>query len=432
MSRGLVVDLAECSTFRQTLAARPPAIVHGTALLLMVLLAAALLWAALVKANLVVRAAGRVRSDEIPTRVFTSTSADLEGRVVHAPFAEGDTVREGDVLVRLDTAHLDNRIAKVQRTLESAAEEISKLTGLETLINQQLQAAKDKAQAELLQAQAALARAADRRASEIRLAQAGVKAAEDHWQRMHKLTGSRAVTAEDLMKAETEVRQAREKLVQAELPVEDSQVAVARRAVELVDREFAVRRAEVQARLVVKQGEADAAHKELANLNLQRIESELRSPIDGVVVAGRVQAGDVLERGKAVLEISPQGGYRFEAVVPGDGVGQLRVGMPVRIKFDAYDYQKYGTLDGTVTYLSPDSKLPGADKSAGEASDATAARKSPAAFIVRVELLAEEVGRGALRGRVKLGLGGTAEIVTGRESVLAILVKRIRQAISLG
>jgi hypothetical protein len=51
---------------------------------------------------------------------------------------------------------------------------------------------------------------------------------------------------------------------------------------------------------------------------------------------------------------------------------------------------------------------------------------------VRVELLADEVGRGALRGRVKLGLGGTAEIVTGRESVLAILVKRIRQAISLG
>jgi hypothetical protein len=62
----------------------------------------------------------------------------------------------------------------------------------------------------------------------------------------------------------------------------------------------------------------------------------------------------------------------------------------------------------------------------------TPAAKSPAAFVVRVELLADEVGRGALCGRVKLGLGGTAEIVTGRESVLAILIKRIRQAISLG
>src|SRR5690349_16334156 len=145
MPSNRVVDLTECSTFRQTLAARPPRIVHGTALLLMVLLIAAVTWAALVKANLVVRASGRVRSVEIPTRVFTSTSADLEGRVVHAPFAEGDVVRKGQILVRLDTAHLDNRLAKLERSLESSLEEIEKLTGLESLIDQQFKAAKDKA-----------------------------------------------------------------------------------------------------------------------------------------------------------------------------------------------------------------------------------------------------------------------------------------------
>jgi HlyD family secretion protein len=351
---------------------------------------------------------------------------------MYAPFAEGDAVRTGDILVRLDTAHLDNQIARLERALESSAEEIEKLAGLETLLDQQFQAAKDKAQAELFQAEAALARAVNRRASEMRLAQATVKAAEDHWQRMHKLTGSRAVTAEDLVKAETEVRHAREQLVQAELPVEDGQIAVARRAVELVDREFAVRRGELQARLVAKRGEAETAKKELANLHLQRAEAELRSPIDGVVVAGLIQPGDVLERGKVVLEIAPQSGYRFEAVVPGERVGELRVGMPVRIKFDAYDYQNYGLLDGKVTYLSPDSKLPVADLQEGESGEQTTALPSSAAFVVRIDLLADEVRRGSHCGRVKLGLGGTAEIVTGRESVLAILFKRIRQAISLG
>ena len=432
MPRGHIVDLAECSTFRQTLAAQPPRIIHGTALLLMALLAAALAWAALTKANLVVRAAGRVRSVEIPTRVFTATGADLEGRVVHAPYMEGDVVHAGDVLVRLDTAHLDNRIAKTERTLQSAAEEIEKLRGLETLINQQQAASKDKAQTELTQAETALARATQRRSSEIRQAQASLQAADDHLQRLTNLSGSRSVAAQDVVKAEAEFRQARERLVQAELPVEESQVAIARRAVELVEREFAVRRAEVQSRLVVKQGEADAARKELANLNLQRVEAELKSPIDGVVVSGRVQPGDVLERGKPVLEIAPQGAYRFEAAVASEGVGQLRVGLPVRIKFDAYDYQKYGVLEGKVLYLSPDSKLPGTEERGREMIQPAAVRKSPAAYIVRVELLGDEVGRGALKGRVKLGLGGTAEIVTGRESVLAILVKRIRQAISLG
>ena len=37
-----------------------------------------------------------------------------------------------------------------------------------------------------------------------------------------------------------------------------------------------------------------------------------------------------------------------------------------------------------------------------------------------------------MRRAVKLGLAGQAEIVTGRESLLALLVKKIRRSISLG
>jgi len=54
-------NLADCTEFRQTLQARPPRIVHGTALLLVVLLGAALVWSAVTKADLVVRAPCMVR-----------------------------------------------------------------------------------------------------------------------------------------------------------------------------------------------------------------------------------------------------------------------------------------------------------------------------------------------------------------------------------
>ena len=428
MPRDLLVDLADCSEFRQTLAARPPRIVHGTALLLTALLVAAVAWSALVEANLVVRAMGRVRSVEIPTRIFTSASAELVGRVVEAPFDEGDVVRQGDLLVRLDTERLDNRLARLERSIEAAEEELATLTALETLLSLQLGSAKEKAQAELDQAEAALARSVDQRASEIRRTQADLKAAEEYLGRCQKLRESRVITEQELLKAETDLRQAQEKLVQAELPVDQPQVAIARRALELVDRDFAVRRAELQARQVVKQGEAEAARKELANLKLQRKEAELRSPLDGVVVAGHVQPGDVLQPGKPLLEIAPQGGYRFEAVVASQDVGDLRVGMPVQIKFDAYDYQKYGVLTGKICYLSPDSRV----IEEGDQAPDQVKPAMPAGFLVRIDLDAEEVGRGELRGRVKLGLGGTAEIVTGRETVLEILLKRIRQTISLG
>src|SRR5262249_20810919 len=107
-------------------------------------------------------------------------------------------------------------------------------------------------------------------------------------------------------------------------------------------------------------------------------------------------------------------------------------GMPVRIKFDAYDYQKYGVMAGTVTYLSPDSKVANDNGADPSATPAPTSRPTPAAYIVRIEMEGNELVRGSLRGTVKLGLGGKAEIVTDRESLLMIFVKKIRQTISLG
>jgi hypothetical protein len=61
MWKGEILDLAECTEFRQTLQARTPRIVHGTALLLVGLLGTALTWAAMTDADLVVRAPCIVR-----------------------------------------------------------------------------------------------------------------------------------------------------------------------------------------------------------------------------------------------------------------------------------------------------------------------------------------------------------------------------------
>jgi hypothetical protein len=42
------------------------------------------------------------------------------------------------------------------------------------------------------------------------------------------------------------------------------------------------------------------------------------------------------------------------------------------------------------------------------------------------------IGHGEVRGKVKLGIAGQAEIVNAQESILSLLVKKIRQSISLG
>lgn len=416
-----LVDLADCREYRQTLEARPPAIVHGAALLLVALLASAVAWAGLTQANLVVRASGRVRPIDVPTQVFASLGTTLDGRVAEVRFREGQHVRAGDVLVQLDTGRLDNDLAKTRRTIATAEEELARLDRLAALLEEQFAVGKSKASAELTQAVAEVERAHQRRASEIRRAEVELATATDQESRIKRLVPTRAATETQLIEATAKVQDAEQKLRLASVSVDEGKLAVLRQALDLVERDFAVRAAELETRRVAKRGEIDAAGKELANLVREHDLATLRAPCDGVVTRGVIKVGDILESGKPVLEIARQQGFRFEVAVASEDVGLLREGMPARIKFDAYDYQKYGTLGGLVAFISPDSHLPD-EKSTSKG----------AMYLVRLDVAGDRVERGDLVGLVKLGMTGRAEIVTAGESLLGILLRRIRSSISLG
>ena len=53
-------------------------------------------------------------------------------------------------------------------------------------------------------------------------------------------------------------------------------------------------------------------------------------------------------------------------------------------------------------------------------------------YLVADSVDAVEVGRGEHRGRIKLGMSGQVEIISGRESLLSILSRRARRSLSLG
>ena len=48
---------------------------------------------------------------------------------------------------------------------------------------------------------------------------------------------------------------------------------------------------------------------ELANLELEREQAVIRAPMNGIVTVGDIKVGDILERGKPVVEIAEQRGY---------------------------------------------------------------------------------------------------------------------------
>ncbi len=418
MRENPIRSLDDCRDYCLAIQARPPAVVHGTLALLVALLGAGLAWSAATRADLVVRAPGRVRPVSTPRRVFVAgrgemLSASAGGRVVEVAFRQGDRVDRGAILVRLGTERLDNEIAKQRRVIRAAEEELVRLDRLGTLLEGRSAAARSKAEAEVAQARAEVRLAREQRAVDVRLAAVALKAAKDEEAAIRRLFAMPAAAHREVLAAATATCEAGAKWERAGLPINEERLGVALRALEMAARDAAVSREELELKRRARYGELETARIELANREQEREQAVIRAPIDGVVTAGEVKVGDLLEPGRSFAEVAEQAGYRFEATVPGAEVGRLAVGMPARIKLDAYDYQRYGTVEGTVCFIAPDS---------GQAA---------AEFIVRIELKGDSVGRGDWRGLVRLGMGGQAEIVTGRESLLSLLKKRSRQAISL-
>lgn len=85
-------------------------------------------------------------------------------------------------------------------------------------------------------------------------------------------------------------------------------------------------------------------------------ETEIRSPIDGIV--NRVffnSLGAVVSSGEVVAEIVPTGGQLLiEAFVDPKDIATIEPGQAAKISLTAYDPSKYGFLKGTLTKVSAD------------------------------------------------------------------------------
>ncbi|MDJ0616324.1 MAG: HlyD family efflux transporter periplasmic adaptor subunit [Calothrix sp. MO_192.B10] len=97
---------------------------------------------------------------------------------------------------------------------------------------------------------------------------------------------------------------------------------------------------------------------QIASLNIQLKQRIVRSPIDGVIFELPFgKSGEVVQPGQRIAQIAPKNAdVILKAQMPIQDSGFLKVGMPVKVKFDAYPYQEYGIVEGKVIWVSPDSK----------------------------------------------------------------------------
>lgn len=101
--------------------------------------------------------------------------------------------------------------------------------------------------------------------------------------------------------------------------------------------------AQAQASLAGAQSTRASAAKQLGN-------TEVRSPITGVVAMRPVSAGDIVQPGGELFTVVDPHSMRLEANVPAEQLGQLHVGSTVTFTVNGYPGR---TFSGTVQRIAP-------------------------------------------------------------------------------
>jgi adhesin transport system membrane fusion protein len=141
----------------------------------------------------------------------------------------------------------------------------------------------------------------------------------------------------------------------------------------------------------------------------------VRSPVDGIVNRVMVKTiGGVVQPGMDLVEIVPQSGNLIvEAKIKPADIAFLRPGQKATIKFTAYDYTVYGSLDAELESV-------GADSITDE--------KGNSFFLVRLKTDKNYLGTKNHPLPIMPGMVTTVDILTGNKTVLSYIVKPILKA----
>lgn len=79
----------------------------------------------------------------------------------------------------------------------------------------------------------------------------------------------------------------------------------------------------------------------------------LTSPISGIVVDLPATVGGFVSPGDPIARISPNPArLKAELWIPSESIGMVKTGATVKLKLSSFPYQRYGTLEGTITLIS--------------------------------------------------------------------------------
>lgn len=414
------VDLASCGPLRLMVESRPArglsALFYGLAALAV----AAFAWSWLCQIDVVVAAPGRLRPTSTPVNVALSVDPGRAagitgGRVAEVVVRAGDAVAAGDVLARMDTRALTLEIDEFAGSIRHKRAELALLVSLGERQSEQTAAERTRTEAEIEHASRTVSRDARSRRIDLARTRTALGRVREREGELARLVEGGHASREDL----DALRRERQGLEADARKLELGEVAsveVLRRSIDVLERSALVTHTDLEVRQRALSQEIDRITGDLRRRELALAEATLRAPISGVVTESNVEVGSSLGASTVAFVIAPDDGFVFEAVVDSADAGHLEVGMTAKVAIDTFDAQKYGMIDGTVAYVSPDS---------------AAAEEMGLRYLVKVEVPASTIGMAGREAPLRLGLGGRLRVVVAHERILSLLLSDLEDRLDV-
>jgi HlyD family secretion protein len=138
------------------------------------------------------------------------------------------------------------------------------------------------------------------------------------------------------------------------------------------------------------------------------------APVDGVITdVTSTQAGDKVQANAPLGGIAPKNARPVLKVdIAEHDRAFLREGLAVKLKFNAFPYQRYGLINGTMEFISP-------------ATKPSAQNKQPV-YEGRVRLAQDHYLIGETRYPLRYGMTASAEIVVRERRVIDLALDPFR------
>ncbi len=268
-------------------------------------------------------------------------SFKMAGQVVQIPPKQGDVVKQGDALMRLDDAELRAGVAVAQAQLDQL------LAGATREQIAAAQAALEVAQAQLAKVRAgataediAIAKATlDRAQAGLQDAQAAYdKIKDDPAAGMYPQAAAYQAAVQQLSIAQAGYQKVLKGATPEDIRIAEANVSAAQAEVKRVQ---AGARAE----------EIAAGQARLSQAKAALVAATLVAPFDGTIAAINIKEGEMATPGVPVVTLGDLTGLRLETDdLSETNVGRVKIGQAVNVTFEALPSQ---TFVGKVTQIAP-------------------------------------------------------------------------------